>query len=98
MGAGTGFWAARLRGHGANVLAFDRDPPTDGESNAFFGGGLYADVRPGDASPEVNPERGRSRSRSYSRHAPLAAGDGPSPGASFNPAALPGDPALLVST
>ena len=50
MGAGTGYWAAMLRDHGADVVAFDRDPPTDDESNAFFGAGMYAEVRRGDAA------------------------------------------------
>ena len=50
MGAGTGYWAAKLREHGANMLAFDRDPPTDDKSNPFFGAGLYAEVHRGDAA------------------------------------------------
>lgn len=50
MGAGTGFWAAMLSDHGVDVLAFDRDPPTDDESNAFFGAGTYAEVSRGDAA------------------------------------------------
>ena len=50
MGAGTGYWAAMLRDHGADVLAFDRDPPIDSESNAFFEASLYSEVQRGDAA------------------------------------------------
>ena len=50
MGAGTGYWAAMLKDHGADVLAFDRDPPQDDQSNPFFGAGLYTHVRRGDAT------------------------------------------------
>ena len=39
-----------LKKHGADVLAFDRDPPTDNESNAFFGAGTYTEVRGGEAA------------------------------------------------
>ena len=56
MGAGTGFWAAMLRNHGANVLAFDRDPPDADESGNHWimmpNGAHHLDLRaPHDDDP-----------------------------------------------
>ena len=40
VGAGTGYWAALLRGRGARVFAYDRDPPP-APCTAYYVGRVY---------------------------------------------------------
>jgi hypothetical protein len=49
IGAGTGYWAARLIAHGVDVVAFDQAPPDGDAPNRYHARTpTYADVRPGD--------------------------------------------------
>ena len=45
IGAGTGYWAHRLRGMGVDILAYDLEPPgTDDARNSFFVGLQFTEV------------------------------------------------------
>lgn len=47
VGAGTGYWSAVLQARGVDVVAFDREPPTDAQNSAFFSR-TFTDVSRGD--------------------------------------------------
>lgn len=82
MGAGKGFWAAMLKAAGADVLAFDLNPPTDDESNGFFGAGMYAEVHPGDGTALLHASAGwpaEAREALYARTLLLVWPNNPDP-------------------
>ena len=60
LGAGTGYWAAMLARRGADVIAYDIEPPTSKTNNQFFhrqyfhvAAGTHATLR--DVSGERTP-------------------------------------------
>jgi hypothetical protein len=58
VGAGTGYWAALLRGRGADVVATD---PAAGGANAYHAAGpLWTDVEPVDGVTAVSRHRDRT--------------------------------------
>jgi len=49
IGAGTGYWASRLRSMGADILAFDQAPPDREATNRYHPRtSTWTDVQPGD--------------------------------------------------
>jgi hypothetical protein len=59
VGAGTGWWAHRLRLAGVDIVAYDQAPPGGERENRYHpGAAAWADVLPGDARAAArHPDR-----------------------------------------
>lgn len=62
VGAGTGYWAALLRHHGVDVVAFDSEPPTATHNNGFFDS-TFTEVRKADCTTVFDGEGGADLSK-----------------------------------